>query len=77
MSFADLLDRKQAFLDNKNFHFSKSSQKFKLFYCFFLRKLGRKMRFGDLLDRKQAFLDCKNFNFLKSRNWTLFKGVNA
>ena len=52
-------------------------QKFKLFYCFFLSKLGRKMRFGDLLDRKQAFLDRKNFNFLKSRNWTFFKGVNA
>ena len=24
MSFLDLLDRKQAFLDNKNFHFLKS-----------------------------------------------------
>ena len=73
MWFWDLLDRKQAFLDRKNFHFLKSQnwrflkglthdlgQKFELFYCLFLSKFGLKMSFDDLVHRKQAFLDYKN-----------------
>ena len=69
--FWDLLDRKQALLDYKNFHFLKFRN-----FPFFLCKLGVKILLGDLLDRKQALLEDKNFHFLMSHNWIFFKGVN-
>ena len=41
-----------------------SGEKFEIFYCLLLWKLGLKMRFEDLLDRKLVFLDYKSIYFL-------------
>ena len=83
--FGDVLDRKEACLDNKNMYlicpknrkFSKGvnpwfSSKTPIFFIFlFLLKISPEMMFGDLLDRKEAFLDNKNRYLIcpKTRNF--------
>ena len=68
MMFGDVLDTKEAFLDNKNMYlicpkkqkFSKGVNprfwsKIRTFFILcFLLKIGPEMMFGDVLDRKEA-----------------------
>ena len=88
MIFGDVLDRKEAFLDNINMYvicpkkmkFFKGVYpwfwtKFELSSLFFLLKTGQEMMFGDVLDRKEAFLDNKNMYLICSKNRKFSKGV--
>ena len=88
--FYDILERKNAFLGNKNnklkklknWHFSKGVNPwlcskighFSIF--FFLGNIGQENVFYDILERKNAFLGYKNKKFKKSKNWHFSKGVN-
>ena len=89
--FYDILERKNAFVGNKNkkfnksknWHFSKGVSKpmilFKnwpFFHVFFLGNMGQENVFYDILVRKNAFLRNKNKKFNKSKNWHFSKGVN-
>ena len=88
--FYDILERKNAFLGNKNnklnksknWHFSKGVNPwfcskighFSIF--FFLGNIGQENVFYDILERKNTFLGNKNNMFKKSKNWHFSKGVN-
>ena len=80
--FYDILERKNAFLGNKNnklkksknFHFSKGVNPW---FCskighfsnlFFLNNIGQENVFYDILERKNAFLGTKNKKLKKSKN---------
>ena len=88
--FYDILERKNAFLGNKNKKFKKSknwhfSKGVNPWFCskighfsifFFLGNIGQENVFYDILERKNAFLGNKNKKFKKSKNWHFSKGVN-
>ena len=87
--FYDIVERKNAFLGNKNkkfkqsknWHFSTglthgSCPKMAIFPTFFLGNIGQKNVFYDILERKNAFLGYKNKKFKKWKNWHFSKGVN-
>ena len=88
--FYDILERKNAFLGDKNKKFKKSknclfckginplfwSKNGHFFNFFFLGNIGQENVFYDILERKNAFLDYKNKKFKKSKNWHFSKGVN-
>ena len=73
--FYDILERKSAFLGNKNKKFKKSKN-WLFFHVFFLGNIGQDTVFYDILERKNAFLGNKNKKFKKSKNWHFSKGVN-
>ena len=88
--FYDILERKNAFLGNKNkkfkksknWHFSKGVSPwfwskighFSTF--FFLGNIGQETVFYDILERKKSFLRDKFKKFRKSKNWYFSKGVS-
>ena len=86
----DILERKNAFLGNKNKkiknskigHFSKGfnpwfrSKNGHFFNFFFLDNIGQENVFYDILERENAFLGYKNKKFKKSKNGHFSKGVN-
>ena len=88
--FDDILERKNAFLGNKNKKFKKSKNwhfsngvnpwflskngHFSIF--FFLGNIGQENVFYDILERKKALLGYKNKKFKKSKNCHFSKGVN-
>ena len=88
--FHDILERKNAFLGNKNkklkksknWHFSKGvnpwfwSKNGHFSNFFFLGNIGQENVFYDILKRKNVFLGYKNKKFKKSKNWYFSKGVN-
>ena len=87
--FYEILQRKNAFLGNKNhklkksknWHFSKGvmpwfCSKIGHFLKFFLGNIGQETVSYDILERKNAFLGNKSKKFKKSKNWHLSKGVN-
>ena len=87
--FYDILERKNAFLGNKNkkfkqsknWHFSKEVNpwfysKLGIFPSFLLGNIPQENIFYDILERKNAFLSYKNKKFKKSKNWHFSKGVN-
>ena len=88
--FQDILERKNAFLGqknrkfekSKNWHFSKGvnpclwSKNGHFSNFFFLRNIDQENAFYDILQRKNAFLGYKNNNFKKSKNSHFSKGVN-
>ena len=88
--FGDVLDRKEAFVDNKNIYlicpknrkFSKRvnsrfwSKIRTFFHCLFLLKIGPEMMFGDVLERKEAFVDNKNMYLLCPKNRKFSKEGN-
>ena len=88
--FYDILERKNAFLGEKNKKFKKSknclfskgvnpwfwSKNGQFFNFFFLGKIGQENVFYDILERKNAFLGYKNKKFKKSKNCHFSKGVN-
>ena len=89
--FFDILERKNAFLGNKNkklkksknWHFSKgvnpwfSSKNGHFSNFVFSRNIGQANVFYDILERKNAFLGYKNMKFKKAKNWHFSKGVNS
>ena len=90
MMFGYVLDRKEAFLDNKNMYLiCPKNRRFSegvnpwfwskiqgFFVIFFLLKTGPEMMFGDVLDRKEAFLENKNKYLIFPKNRKFSKGVN-
>ena len=88
--FYDILQRKNAFLGNKNkkfkksknWHFSKGvniwflSQNGHFSNFFLLGNISNENVFYDILKQKNAFLGYKNKKFKKSKNWQFSKGVN-
>ena len=88
--FYDILERKNAFLGDKNKKFKKSKnclfskgvnpwfwpKNGHFFNFLFLGKIGQENVFYDILQRKNAFLDYKKNKFKKLKNWHFFKGVN-
>ena len=88
--FQDILERKNAFLGqknrkfekSKNWHFSKGvnpclwSKNGHFSNFFFLRNIDQENAFYDIQQRKNAFLGYKNNNFKKSKNSHFSKGVN-
>ena len=88
--FQDILERKNAFLGqknrkfekSKNWHFSKgvnpclSSKNGHFSNFFFLGNIDQENAFYDIQQRKNAFLGYKNNNFKKSKNSRSSKGVN-
>ena len=88
--FHDILERKNAFLGNKNKKFKKSknwhfSRGVNPWFCskighfcnlFFLDNIGYENVFYDILERKNAFLGNKNKKLKNSKNWHFSKGVN-
>ena len=79
--FYDILQRKNAFLGNKNPNFNKSKKedfskgvkpwfwsKIAHFAIFFLGNIGQENVFYDIQERKNAFLGYKNDKFKKSKN---------
>ena len=88
--FYGIVERKYAFLGNKNKKFKKSnnwdfSKRVNPLFClkighfsifFFLSNIGQENVFYDILERKNAFLGNKNKKFKKSKNWHFSKGVN-
>ena len=87
--FYHILERKNAFLGNKNKKFKKSNNwhfskgvnlwfwlKIGHFSNFFLYKISQENVFYDILELKNAFLGNKNKKFKKSNNWHFSKGVN-
>ena len=87
--FHDILERKNAFLGNKNnklkksknWHFSKGVNPwFRLkvghFFIFFLDNIAQENVFYDILEGNNAFLGNKNNKLKKSKNWHFSKGVN-
>ena len=88
--FDDILERKNAFLGNKNkklkqsknWHFSKGVNPW---FCskiahfsnlLFLDNIGQENVFHDILELKNAFLGNENSQFKPSKNWHFSKGVN-
>ena len=88
--FQDILERKNAFLGQKNRKFEKSkncyfskgvnpclwSKNGHFSNFFFLRNIDQENAFYDIQQRKNAFLGYKNNNFKKSKNSHFSKGVN-
>ena len=88
--FYDILNRKNAFLRDKNTRFKKSknwhfSQGVNLWFwsknghfsTFFLGNLDQENVFYDILEQKKtAFLRYKNKKSKKPKNWHFSKGVN-
>ena len=88
--FYDILERKNAFLGNKNKKFKKSKtwhfcKGVNPWFCskighfsifFFLGNIGQENVFYDILERKNAFLGNKNKKFTKSKNLHFSKVVN-
>ena len=88
--FYDIVERKNAFLGNKNknfiksknWHFSKGvnpcfwSENGHYSNFFFLGNIGQKNVTYDILERKLALLGYKNINFTNSKNCHFSKGVN-
>ena len=88
--FYDIVERKNAFLGNKNNKYKKSKnwhffKGFNPWFCykighffifFFLNNIGQKNVFYDIVERKKAFLNNKKKKFKKSKNWHFPKGVN-
>ena len=87
--FYDIVERKNAFLGNKNkkfkqwknWHFSTglthgSCPKMAIFRTFFLGNISQENIFYDILERKNAFLGYKNKKLKQSKNWHFSKGVN-
>ena len=79
--FGDILERKNAFIDNKNKEFKRLKNWYLLkgvnpwfwsktgnFSNFFLSNIGQENVFYDILERQNAFLGYKNKKFTKSRN---------
>ena len=89
-SLNDILERKNAFLGNKNKKFKESknwhfSKAVNLWFWsnighfsnfFFLGNIGQENILDDILERKSAFLGYKNKTLKKSNNWHFSKGVN-
>ena len=87
--FQDILERKNAFLGqknrkfekSKNWHFSKGvnpclwSKNGHFSNFFFLGNIDQENAFYDIQQRKNAFLGYKNNNFKKSKNWIFPKGL--
>ena len=73
--FYDILERKIAFLSNKN-NKLKKSKNWHFSNFFFLGNIGQENVFYDILERKNACLSYKNKKFKKSNNWHFSKGVN-
>ena len=88
--FQDILERKNAFLGqknrkfqkSKNWHFSKGvnpclwSKNGHFSNFSFLGNIDQENAFYDIQQRKNAFLGYKNNNFKKSKNSHFSKGVN-
>ena len=88
--FYDILERKNAFLGNKNKKYKKSknwhfSKGVNPWFCskighfsifFFLGNIGQENVFYDILERKNAFVGNKNKKFQRWENWHFCKGVN-
>ena len=89
-SLNDILERKNAFLGNKNKKFKESknwhfSKAVNLWFWsnighfsnfFFLGNIGQENILDDILERKSAFLGYKKKTLKKSNNWHFSKGVN-
>ena len=85
----DILERKNAFLSNKNkklkkwknWHFLKGvnpwfwSKNVHFFKLFFLGNIGKENVFYDILERKNAFLGYKNKKIKQSKNWHFPRGL--
>ena len=87
--FSDILERKNAFLSNKNKKFKKSKNwhfsrgvnswfwskngHFRIFI--FLGNIGQENFFRVILERKNAFLSYNKKKFKKSKKWHFSKGV--
>ena len=88
--FYDIVERKNAFLGNKNKKYKKSKNWYfckgvnpwfcskigHFFILFFFRQYRPGKCFCDILERKNAFLGNKNKKFEKSKNWHFSKGVS-
>ena len=88
--FYDILERKNAFIGNKNKNFKKSKnwhfcKGVNLWFCSkighfsifcFLGNIGQENVFYDVLKRKNTFLGNKNKKFKKLKNWHFCKEVN-
>ena len=88
--FYDILERKNAFLGNKNKKFKKSknwhfSKGVNPWFCskighfsifFFLGNIGQENLFYDILELKNLFLGNKKKKFKKSKNWHFCKAVD-
>ena len=87
--FYYIVERKNAFLGNKNkkfkqsknWHFSTglthgSCPKMAIFPTFFLGNISQENIFSYILERKKAFLVYKNTTLKKWKNWHFSKGVN-
>ena len=88
--FYKILERKNAFVGNKNnklkksknWHFSKGvnpwfCSKLDHFSIFFLLgNIAQENVFYDILEQKNAFLGNKNIKLIKSKNWHFSKEVN-
>ena len=90
--FDDILERKQAFLNQTKRNGIKQIEKlgffqslypmllvkkFKNFPFFLFYKIDQENVFGNILERKQAFLDYENKEFKKSKNWDFSNGVHG
>ena len=87
--FYDILERKSAFLGNKNNKLNKSENwyfskgvnpwfcsKIGHFSIFVLGSIGEENVFYDILERNNAFLGHKNKKLKKWKTWHFSKGVN-
>ena len=88
--FYDIVDDRNAFLDNKNKKLKKVEKleffqrglsmvlvkNWKFFQIFSLGKIGQKNVFYDILEGRNAFLDYKNKKLKKSKNRDFSKGVS-
>ena len=66
----DIVERKNAFLGNKNKQFKKSKN-WPFFHLCLSGKISQENEFCDILKRKNAFLGCKNKKF-KNRKIDIF-----
>ena len=80
--FSDILEQKNAFLDNKNNNL-KNSKKWDLSYGqnlaifhVILVEIEKKYVFYDILERKHTFEENKNQKEKKSKKWHFPKGVS-
>ena len=77
--FYEILEGRNAILDNKNKKFKKSKnwdfskEVSPWFWLFILGTIGQKNVFYDILEGRNAFLDYKSKNFKKSNNWDCSK----
>ena len=79
--FGDVLDRKEAFPDNKNMYLIGPKNRIlvknsNFLHCLFLLKIGPVMMFRDVSHRKEAFLDNKNMYLICPKNQKFSKTVN-